>query len=129
MGYVPNPRKGPRRVTEILACEHGMEVGAAGRQHHFVGLDLLGGHMQDDVAEQASLPHAVHADKGIVIVPLGVVGDAVAIPVQELHATLHGCRGVVPGSWHWQGPLCLAAQTTPSPHIRTQKRREEITKC
>lgn len=73
-----------------------MEVRAAGRQHHLVGLDLLGAHVQHDVAEQPALPHAVHADKGVVVVALGVVRDAVAITVEELHAALHGCTGGSP---------------------------------
>lgn len=76
-----------------LICEHGVEVGAARCQHHLVGLDLLGGHVQDDVAEQPPLPHAVHAHEGVVVVALGVVRDAVPVAVQELHTPLHGCRG------------------------------------
>jgi len=77
----------------LLACEHGVEVGAAGRQHHLVGLDLLGAHVEHDVAEQPALPHAVHAHEGVVVVPLGVVRDAVAVAVEELHASFHGCGG------------------------------------
>lgn len=52
-------------------------------------LDLLAGHMQHDVAEQAALAHAVHGDEGVVVVALGVVRDAVAIAVEQLHAALH----------------------------------------
>lgn len=66
-----------------------MEVRAAGGQHHLVCLDLLAGHMQHDVAEQATLAHAVHGDEGVVVVALGVVRDAVAIAVEQLHAALH----------------------------------------
>lgn len=69
--------------------KHGVEVGAAGRQHHFMGLDLLVGHVQHDVAEQATLPHPVHGHKGVVVVAFGVVRDAVAIAIQQLHASLH----------------------------------------
>lgn len=87
-----DPRRGEERT--LLACEHGVEVGAARGQHHLVGLDLLGAHMEHDVAEQPPLPHAVHADKGVVVVALGVVGDAVAIAVEELHTPFHGCRVV-----------------------------------
>lgn len=56
-----------------------------------MGLDLLGAHVEHDVAEQPALPHAVHADEGVVVVPLGVVRDAVAVAVEELHAAFHGC--------------------------------------
>lgn len=84
-----DPRRGEERT--LLACEHGVEVGAARGQHHLVGLDLLGAHVEHDVAEQPPLPHAVHADEGVVVVALGVVGDAVAIAVEELHTPFHGC--------------------------------------
>lgn len=70
-------------------CKHGMEVWTAGGQHHLVCLDLFVGHMEHDVAEQATLPHAVHRHKGVMVVALGVVRDAVAIPVQQLHTPLH----------------------------------------
>lgn len=66
-----------------------MEVRATGRQHHFVGLDLLVGHVQHNVAEQATLPHPVHGHEGVVVVAFGVVRDAVAITIQQLHASLH----------------------------------------
>lgn len=66
-----------------------MEVWTAGGQHHLVRLNLLVGHMEHDIAEQATLPHAVHGHKGVVVVALGVVRDAVAIPVQQLHTSLH----------------------------------------
>lgn len=66
-----------------------MEVGAAGRKHHFVSLDLLVGHVQHDVTEQAALPHPVHRHEGVVVVAFGVVRDAVAIAIQQLHASLH----------------------------------------
>lgn len=66
-----------------------MEVWTAGGQHHLVCFDLLVGHMEHDVAEQATLPHAVHRHKGVMVVALGVVRDAVAIPVQQLHTPLH----------------------------------------
>lgn len=66
-----------------------MEVRAAGCQHHFVGFDLLVGHMQHDVAEQATLPHPIHRHEGVVVVAFGVVRDAVAIAIQQLHASLH----------------------------------------
>lgn len=69
--------------------KHGVEVGAAGGQHHFVGLDLLVGYMQHDVTEQATLPHPVHGHKGVVVVAFGVVRDAVAIAIQQLHTSLH----------------------------------------
>lgn len=69
--------------------KHGVEVGAAGREHHFVSLDLLVGHMEHDVAEQAALPHPVHGHKGVVVVAFGVVRDAVAIAIQQLHSSLH----------------------------------------
>lgn len=69
--------------------KHGMEVGAAGCQHHFVSLDLLVGHMQHDVAEQAALPHPVHGHKGVMVVAFGVMRDAVAITIYQLHASLH----------------------------------------
>lgn len=66
-----------------------MEVWTAGGQHHLVCLDLLVGHMEHNVAEQAALPHAVHGHKGVMVVALGVVRNAVAIPVQQLHTPLH----------------------------------------
>lgn len=89
-GEQGDPGHGEERT--LLACEHGVEVRAARRQHHLVGLDLLGAHVEHDVAEQPTLTHAVHAHEGIVIVPLGVVGDAVAVAVEELHTPFHGCR-------------------------------------
>lgn len=69
--------------------KHCVEVGTAGGQHHFVGLDLLVGYMQHYVAEQATLSHPVHGHEGVVVVAFGVVGDAVAIAIQQLHTSLH----------------------------------------
>lgn len=66
-----------------------MEVWAAGRQHHFVRLDFLVGHMEHDVTQQAPLSHPVHGHKGVVVVALGVVRDAVAVSVEQLHAPFH----------------------------------------
>lgn len=63
-----------------------------------MSLDLLVGHMEHDVAEQAALTHAVHGHEGVVVVSLGVVRDAVAISVQQLHSPLHhagGLRGLL----------------------------------
>lgn len=76
-------------TTRSPTSKHGVEVGAAGRQHHFVGLDLLVGDMQHDVAEQATLPHPVHGHEGVVVVAFGVMRDAVAVAIQQLHASLH----------------------------------------
>lgn len=70
-------------------CKHGMEVRTAGGQHHLMRFDLLVGHMEHDVAEQVALTHAVHRHEGVVVVPLGVVRDAVAISVQQLHSPFH----------------------------------------
>lgn len=72
-----------------LTGKHGVEVGAAGRQHHFVRLDFLVGHMEHDVTQQAPLSHPVHGHEGVVVVALGVVRDAVAVPVEQLHASFH----------------------------------------
>lgn len=54
-----------------------------------MGLDLLVGHMQHNVTEQATLPHSVHGHEGVVVVAFGVVRDAVAVAIQQLHASLH----------------------------------------
>lgn len=86
----------------ILTCKHGMEVGTAGGQHHLVRLDLLVGDVQHDVAEQATLAHPVHGHERVVVVALGVVRDAVAVTVQQLHAPLHHgarlrCSRLLPG--------------------------------
>lgn len=88
-------------MSKTLTGKHGVEVGAAGGQHHLVRLDLLAGHVQHDVAKQAALPHAVHGHEGVVVVPLGVVRDAVAIAVQQLHAALHHGAALLglPGPW------------------------------
>ena len=59
-----------------------MEVGAAGSQHHLMCLDLLVGHMQDNVTKQPPLPHPVHGHEGVMVVAFGVVRDAVAISIQ-----------------------------------------------
>lgn len=66
-----------------------MEVGAAGGQHYFVGFDFFVGDMEHDVTQQAPLSHSVHGHEGVVVVPLRIVRDAVAIPVQQLHAAFH----------------------------------------
>lgn len=96
----------PEPDGAVLACEHGVEVGAAGGQHHLVCPDLLSSHVQDDVTQEAALPHAAHGHEGIVVVPLGVVGYGVALAAQQLHCTLHGARGPgLPGP----GTLCLGA--------------------
>lgn len=81
-----------------------MEVGAAGRQHHFVRLDFLVGHVQHDVTQQAPLSHPVHGHKGVVVVALGVVRDAVAVSVEQLHAPFH--HGV------WRGGRCLVPRSS-----------------
>ena len=52
-----------------------------------MSLDLLVGHVQHDVTQEAALPHPVHGQEGVVVVPLGVVGDAVAVAVHQLHAS------------------------------------------
>lgn len=54
-----------------------------------MGLDFLVGDMEHDVTQQAALSHSVHGHEGVVVVPLGVVRDAVAISVQQLHAPFH----------------------------------------
>lgn len=72
-----------------LTGKHGVEVGAARCQHYFVRLDFLVGHMEHDVTQQAPLSHPVHGHKGVVVVALGVVRDAVAVSVQQLHSPFH----------------------------------------
>lgn len=67
-----------------------------------MGFDLFVGDVQHDVAEQVALPHPVHGYEGVVVVALGVVRDAVAITVEQLHAPLHhgawrGCSRLLPG--------------------------------
>lgn len=47
-----------------------MEVGAAGRQHHFVRFDFFVGDMEHNVTQQAALSHPVHGHEGVVVVPL-----------------------------------------------------------
>lgn len=47
-----------------------MEVGATGGKHDFVTLDLFGPHMEHNVTQESSLAHSVHANKGIMVVPL-----------------------------------------------------------
>lgn len=66
-----------------------MKVGATGCQHHFVGLDLLVGHVQHNVTEKATLSHPVHGHEGVMVVPFGVVRDAVPVAIYQLHAPLH----------------------------------------
>ena len=65
-------------------------------------LDFFVGDMEHDVAQQAALSHPVHGHEGVVVVALGVVRDAVAVAVEQLHAPLHhgawrGGRGLLPG--------------------------------
>lgn len=79
---------GGKQQSELTG-KHGVEVGAAGRQHHFVRFDFLVGHMEHDVAQQAPLSHPVHGHKGVVVVALGVVRDAVTVSVEQLHAPFH----------------------------------------
>lgn len=79
-----------------LTGKHGVEVRAASSQHHFVRLDLFVGDVQHNIAQQPALSHPVHGHEGVVVVALGVVRDAVAVAVQQLHASLHhgaGCGG------------------------------------
>lgn len=81
-----------------------MEVGTAGCQHHFVCLNLFVGDVQHDVAEQAALAHPVHGHERVVVVALGVVRDAVAVTVQQLHASLH------------HGAVVSSSRLLPGPH-------------
>lgn len=83
-----------------LTGKHSVEVRAAGCQHHFVCLDFFVGDMEHDVTQQTTLSHPVHGHKGVVVVPLRIVRDAVAIAVEQLHAPFHhgACgRGLLPG--------------------------------
>lgn len=66
-----------------------MEVGTTRGQDHFVSLDFFVGDMEHDVTQQAPLSHSVHGHEGVMVVPLRIVGDAVAIAVQQLHPTFH----------------------------------------
>lgn len=66
-----------------------MEVGAAGCQHHFVRFDFFVGDMEHNVTQQAALSHPVHGHEGVVVVPLRIVRDAVAVTVEQLHAPFH----------------------------------------
>lgn len=52
-------------------------------------LDFFVGDMEHNVTQQAALSHPVHGHKGVVVVSLRVVRDAVAIAVEQLHAALH----------------------------------------
>lgn len=40
--------------------KHGVEVGAAGCEHHFVRLDFFVGDVKHDVTQQSPLSHPVH---------------------------------------------------------------------
>lgn len=64
---------GTKKQWRKLTGKHGVEVGAAGRQHHFVRLDFLVGDVEHDVTQQAALSHSVHGHEGVVVVPFGVV--------------------------------------------------------
>lgn len=95
-----------------------MEVGAARGQHHFMCLDFFVGDMKHDVTQQATLSHPIHGDEGVVVVALGVVRDAVPIPVEQLHAPLHhgacGC-GLL------SGPRTEQLKNTKTKRIYTTK--------
>lgn len=53
-----------------LTGKHSVEIGAAGCQHHFVGLDFFVGDMEHYVTQQAALSHPVHGHEGVVVVAL-----------------------------------------------------------
>lgn len=96
----------------VLTCKHCMEIRATWCQHHFVALYFLGPHVQHYVTQKPPLAHSVHADEGIMVVPLWIVGDAVALPGQKLHRPFHGW-GLV--SWfllHWLHTLKLYNKKT-----------------
>lgn len=93
--------------------KHSVEVGAAGCQHHFVCLDFFVGDMEHDVAQQAALSHPVHGYEGVMVVPLWVVRDAVAVAVEQLHAPFHH------GAW------CCGRGLLPGPHSGQLKDAEK----
>lgn len=72
---VPDHHLGLPRLRQ-LPGEHGSEIGAAGRQDHPVGVDLLGPHYQHHIAELAVLPEQVDDLQGLPGVLVGDVGHA-----------------------------------------------------
>lgn len=96
-----------------LPGEHGSEVGAAGRQDHPVGVDLLGAHHQHHIAELAVLAQQVDDLQGLARVLVGDVGHARGLrhPLGQLVGVPEGAAaGHVHSGLSWASAGTPAAQ-------------------
>lgn len=109
---VPDDHLGLPRLRQ-LPGEHGSEVGAAGRQDHPVGVDLLGPHYQHHITELPVLPQQVDDLQGLPGVLVGDVGHARGLrhPLGQLVGVSEGAAaGHVHSGLSWASAGTPAAQ-------------------
>ena len=84
----------------LVGCvvEHGLEVGRAGRQHHFVGLQIEAVAGQGDVHEGLVVEKVLEDGEQVVLVV--VPAQAVLLGLGHRHA---GGRGGVGAGWRYSG--------------------------